>query len=137
MKDLFETVVTVTGGRDGRALAQDGKLDLTLAFPTSLGGSGAGTNPEQLFAAGFAACFNTSLRLSAKGMGLDAGDVSVTATVTLGVEPDGAYGIRADLLATVPGVSGDDLTRLIAEARRVCAYSNALKGTAEVNVRTA
>lgn len=118
-------------------MAQDGKLDLTLAFPTALGGSGEGTNPEQLFAAGFAACFTTSLRLSAKGMGLNAGDVRVTATVTLGVEPDGAYGIRAYLMATVQGVSCADLDRLIAEARRVCACSNALKGTAQVSVTVA
>lgn len=134
MKDLFTTEVTVSGGRDGRALARDGKLDVALAFPTALGGSGEGTNPEQLFAGGFAACFNTSLRLAAKGMGLDAGDVQVTATVTLGVQPDGAYGIRADLLAAVPGVTGANLDRLIAEAKRVCAYSNALNGTAQVSV---
>ena len=70
-------------------------------------------------------------------MGLDAGDVHVTTTVTLGVEPDGAYRIHADLLATVPGVTGADLDRLIAEARRVCAYSNALKGTAQVSVTVA
>jgi Ohr subfamily peroxiredoxin len=137
MKDLFSTEVTVSGGRDGRALSQDGKLDVALAFPTALGGSGYGTNPEQLFAAGFAACFTTSLRLSAKSMGLHAGGVRVTATVTLGVEPDGAYAIRADLVATVPGVTGADLDRLIAEARRVCAYSNALKGTAQVSVTVA
>lgn len=136
MKDLYATTVTVTGGRDGRATAQDGKLDLALAFPTTLGGSGNGTNPEQLFAAGFAACFNTSLRLSAKAMGMDAGDVAVTATVTLGVAEDGAYGIAADLQARVPGVQGPDLDRLLAEAKRVCAYSNALKGTARVSVST-
>lgn len=137
MKDLYQTTATVSGGRDGRATTADGTLDLMLAFPVALGGSGKGTNPEQLFAAGFAACFNTSLRLSAKGMGLDAGDVQVTARVTLGVEADGAYGIRADLSAQVPGLTGPDLDRLIAEARRVCAYSNALKGTAAVTVTAA
>ncbi len=136
MKSLFETSVAVTGGRDGRAVAEDGRLDVTLAFPAALGGSGRGTNPEQLFAAGFAACFNTSLRHAAKAMKLEAGEVSVTALVTLGVCEDGAYGIAADLVATVPGVAGPDLERLIAEARRICAYSNALKGKAAVQVRT-
>lgn len=134
MKELFRTVVEVTGGRDGRAVARDGKLDVVMAFPTALGGTGAGSNPEQLFAAGFAGCFNSSLRFAAKGMGLDAGAVTVTATVGLTVDDAGAFGITADLVAVTPGVTGADRDRVIAEAKRICAYSNALQGTAVVTV---
>jgi len=134
MKELFKTVVNVTGGRDGRAVAQDGKLDVVMAFPAALGGSGAGSNPEQLFAAGFAGCFNSSLRFAAKGMGLDAGDVTVTATVALTLDDAGAFGIVADLVAETPGVSGADRDRVIAEAKRICAYSNLMRGAGSVTV---
>ena len=134
MKTVFTTTVEVAGGREGRALARDGKLDVTLAFPTALGGSGAGTNPEQLFAAGFAACFNTSLRVSAKSLGLDAGDVTVTATVGLTLGEDGTYGITADLLALTPGVANEDRDRLLTEAKRVCAYSTLMKGLGVMSI---
>jgi Ohr subfamily peroxiredoxin len=136
-KDLYATTVAVTGGRDGRAVADDGKLDLSLALPAAIGGSGAGTNPEQLFAAGFGACFTSSLAAAARGLGLATGPLSVEATVTLTVDDAGAYGIRADLLAALPGLSAADAERVIAEARRICAYSNALKGRAEVTVARA
>ena len=134
MRELYRTEVEVSGGRNGRARSEDGLLDLPLAFPKSLGGAGDAPNPEQLFAAGFAACFNTSLRLSAKAMGLEAGDVTVTAQVRLVLQEDGAYGIEADLAARAPGLAPEDRDRVLAEARRVCAYSNALKGTAPVSV---
>lgn len=136
-KDLYGTQVAVTGGRDGSARSDDGKLDVALALPTAIGGSGKGTNPEQLFAAGFGACFTSSLAFAAKGMGLSPGPVSVDAFVTLTVDDTGAYGIRARLAARLPGLSDADADRVIAEARRICAYSNALKGTAEVSVARA
>ncbi len=134
MKALFKTDVHVTGGRDGRAVAGDGMLDVAMTFPAALGGSGAGTNPEQLFAAGFAGCFASSLRFAAKGMGLDPGPVEVTATVTLVQGDDGAYGIVADLLTATPGLTGPDRARVLAEASRICAYSNALRGVGAVTV---
>lgn len=136
-KDLYTTRVAVTGGRDGRAASDDGQLAVALALPTAIGGSGRGTNPEQLFAAGFGACFTASLAFAAKGMGLNPGTVAVDATVTLTVDGSGAYNIRADLAASLPGLSPDDAARAIAEARRICAYSNALKGTAVVTVTAA
>jgi Ohr subfamily peroxiredoxin len=137
MKTLFATTVTVQGGRDGRAVAEDGKLDVALAFPTALGGSGAGTNPEQLFAAGFAACFASSLSFAAKGMGLDAGAVSVVSEVRLTVDGSGAYGIAADLRASVPGLTEAEAEVVLAEAKRICAYSNALAGKATMSVALA
>lgn len=134
MKNLYSAVVDVTGGRNGRAVSHDGQLDTDLAFPKELGGSGRGLNPEQFFAAGFGACFNTSVRNVAKARNLDAGDVTVRATVTLIVRDDGAYGIVATLDVTVPGLSGEALDSVIAEARRVCAYSNAVRGNVDVTV---
>jgi lipoyl-dependent peroxiredoxin len=137
VKDLYTSHVTVVGGRDGRATSNDGNLDLMLAFPKALGGSGAGTNPEQMFAAGFGACFASSLAFAAKGLGLSPGAVSVDARVTLTVDDAGAYGIKAALVVSLPGLSGTDADRVTAEARRICAYSNALKGAAEVRVTRA
>jgi lipoyl-dependent peroxiredoxin len=137
MKQLFHTVVTVTGGREGRAVAADGQLHVTMAFPTELGGTGQGTNPEQLFAAGFAGCFASSLQFAAKGMGLDAGAVRVTSTVHLRVSDDGAYGITAQLVTETPGLAGADRDRVMTEAERICAYSNALRGSAAVTITAA
>jgi Ohr subfamily peroxiredoxin len=136
-KDLYTSNVSVVGGRDGRATSDDGKLALTLGFPKALGGSGEGTNPEQLFAAGFGACFASSLAFAAKGMGLSPGAVSVNAQVTLTVDQAGAYGIKAELVVPLPDLSAADAERVIAEARRICAYSNALNGKAEVHVTRA
>jgi Ohr subfamily peroxiredoxin len=134
MKDLYTTRVAVTGGRDGAARSDDGRLDVALALPKAIGGSGDGTNPEQLFAAGFGACFTSSLAFAAKGMGLAPGPIAVEATVTLTVDGQGAYGIRARLDVAMRGLESHDADRLIAEARRICAYSNALKGEAVVHV---
>jgi lipoyl-dependent peroxiredoxin len=133
-KDLYGTSVTVSGGRDGTARSDDGKLDVSLALPLAIGGSGNGTNPEQLFAAGFGACFTSSLSFAAKGMGLKPDAVSVTATVTLTVDDTGAYCIKSDLVASLPGLTQADADRVISEASRICAYSNALKGKAQVRI---
>lgn len=128
MKTLLKTMMDVAGGREGRAVARDGKLDVTLAFPKALGGNGAGTNPEQLFAAGFAACFNTSLRVSTKLLGPYAADMTVTVTVGLTVADDGAHGTTAYLMANTQGVACHDRERLLAKAKRVSAFSNLMKG---------
>ncbi len=133
-KDLYSTTVAVKGGRDGTAKSDDGLLAVSLAMPVAIGGSGAGTNPEQLFAAGFGACFASSLAFAAKGMGLSVKAVSVDADVTLTVDDAGAYGIRAALAVNLPGLTDRDADPLVAEARRICAYSNALQGKAQVQV---
>jgi lipoyl-dependent peroxiredoxin len=125
-KDLYTTSVAITGGRDGSARSEDAELDVRLALPAAIGGTGNGTNPEQLFAAGFGACFTSSLTHSAKGLGLRPDSIEVMATVTLTVDDTGAFGIRPELAVRLPGLSGPDAERLIVEARRICAYSNAL-----------
>lgn len=137
MKTLYTTDVTVTGGRDGQAKASDGRLNVTLAFPAELGGTGAGTNPEQLFAAGLAGCFTSSLVFAAKGMGLDTSGALVSAKVGLTVDDAGAYGIAAALDVSLPGLNAPDRDRVIAEAKRICAYSNALAGKGSLSVQVA
>lgn len=96
-RELYTAEVHVKGGRDGRAVGSDGHLDVALALPQAIGGSGKGSNPEQLFAAGFAGCFTSSIKFCAQQMKLDAGDVSVDAKVTLTVSDDGRYGLRVTL----------------------------------------
>lgn len=128
LKELYTARVTVTGGRDGRAVADDGKLDVAMAMPKEIGGSGAGTNPEQLFAAGFAGCFTSSLRYTAGQMKLDPGEVSVDSAVALTLSPEGTYGLHVTLMPSLPGLSPADRTRVIEGAERICAYTNATRG---------
>jgi osmotically inducible protein OsmC len=135
-KELYTTTVAVTGGRDGRAVSQDGLLDVPMAFPKELGGPGGAVNPETLFAAGFGGCFASSVKFSAQAMKMSVGTVTVDAFITLFIKEDGSYGLKARLETHVPGVTGTDLERLIAEAKRVCAYTNATKGAMEVSVVT-
>ncbi len=127
-KDLYTAAVHVVDGRQGRAASDDGLLDVPMAMPTALGGSGKATNPEQLFAAGFAGCFASSIKFSAQGMKLDIGLVEVDGKATLLVNDDGSYGLKVQLAAKVPGVSGEARDKVIAEAKRVCAYTNATRG---------
>ena len=134
MKTLYETTVHVTGGRDGSARSDDGKLDVGLALPKEIGGSGKGSNPEQLFAAGFGACFNSSLRHAARTMGHDAGDVTVDATVSLTMGEDGAFGIAARLAVQLSGLDAAVRDGVIAEAKRICAYTNATRGNVAVEI---
>lgn len=131
MKDLYIAKVGIKHGRDGSARSSDGALDVKLAFPTELGGNGQGTNPEQLFAAGFSACFASAIRFAAGQKHLNAGEVVIDTAVTLFVREDGRYGLRADFDVTVPGLSGADLDEVVAEAKRICAYTNATAGNVE------
>lgn len=133
MKDLYIAQVSIAHGRDGTARSADGNLDVALAFPKELGGSGAGTNPEQLFAAGFSACFASAIRFAAGQMKLDAGEVGIDTAVTLFVREDGRYGLRADFTVSVSGLAGADRDAVIAEAKRICAYTNATAGNVETS----
>jgi lipoyl-dependent peroxiredoxin len=127
-KDLYTASVHVVGGREGRAVADDGLLDVAMAMPTALGGPGKATNPEQLFAAGFAGCFASSIKFSAQGMKLDAGLVEVDGKAVLLANDDGSFGLKVHLAAKVPGLAGEARDKVIAEAKRVCAYTNATRG---------
>jgi Ohr subfamily peroxiredoxin len=136
-KRLYTAVATATGGRDGRAKSDDGVLDVAVVPPKALGGSGAvGTNPEQLFAAGYAACFGSALAHVARAQKIQTGPVSITAHVTIGPAGQG-FGLAVELVATVPDVPREQAEALVRAAHEVCPYSNATRGNIVVDVRLA
>lgn len=134
MTAIYTASATATG-REGRAVSSDGILDITLATPTQLGGSGAGTNPEQLFAAGYAACFASAMSLVARKMRLDASDASVTADVGLKGSVASGYGLEVTLRVELPEhLEGEPGEQLVALAHQVCPYSNATRGNIPVQI---
>jgi Ohr subfamily peroxiredoxin len=135
MAILYTAVATATGGRDGRASSSDGNLDVMLVPPKELGGSGAaGTNPEQLFAAGYAGCFQSAMSVVARRQKLDMGDSTVTASVGLAMNDSAGFGIEVELRVHVPNMSQDDAEELVYEAHEVCPYSNATRGNVPVTL---
>ncbi|VFR26862.1 Organic hydroperoxide resistance protein [plant metagenome] len=137
-KVLYRAEATATGGREGRAVSSDGALDVTLSTPRELGGAGgAGTNPEQLFAAGYSACFLGALKFVAgrEKVALPA-DVSITGKVGIGQIPTG-FGIEAELIISLPGLDRDQAQALIEKAHVVCPYSNATRGNIDVTLTLA
>ena len=135
MKVLYTAQATAKGGRDGRIRSEDGVLDLALATPKALGGpGGAATNPEQLFAAGYSACFESALRLVARRAGKPLTEAQVAASVTLGQTENGLYGLAAELRVRVPGLPREEVLALANAARQVCPYSIATRGNIEVKI---
>ncbi len=135
-KRLYTAVATSTGGRDGRAKSDDGMLDVAIVPPKALGGSGAGTNPEQMFAAGYAACFGSAIGAVARIQKIQTGPVSVTTKVTLGTVGEG-YGLAVELEVSLPELARDQAEALVAAAHKVCPYSNATRGNIAVDVKLA
>ncbi|MER5856973.1 organic hydroperoxide resistance protein [Streptomyces sp. NPDC059688] len=134
MDALYTAVATATHGREGRAVSSDGKIDLKLAPPAELGGNGEGTNPEQLFAAGYAACFGSALGLVGRQAKVDVSDAAVTAEVGIGKQGEG-FGLKVTLRIELPE-SVDQATgrKLVETAHQVCPYSNATRGNIEVDL---
>lgn len=132
-KIIYTARASATGGRDGHAASDDGVLDLDLTAPKETGGAGTGTNPEQLFAVGYAACFQGALGLIGKSQGVDTSDSVVEAAVGFGPEGD-SFAITVDLTARVPGVDADTAQRLVEGAHEVCPYSKATRGNVPVTV---
>lgn len=132
----YVTKATATGGRDGQARSEDGNLEVKLATPKALGGAGGdGTNPEQLFAAGYSACFIGALKASGQQLKLKVPqDVSVTATVGIGPRSEGGFGITADLEVSLPGMDRDEAQKLVDAAHQTCPYSNATRGNVDVGL---
>jgi osmotically inducible protein OsmC len=131
------TAIATSAGRDTRAVTSDGKLDVKLALQKELGGDGTsdGTNPEQLFAAGYAACFATSLKLVADKRKIDASDASVTAEVGIGPNGKGGFQLDATLRVELPdGLSPETARELVEATHQVCPYSNATRGNMPVNL---
>jgi osmotically inducible protein OsmC len=133
-KVLYTAHATSTGGRDGRSRTDDGKLEVKLAPPKEMGGNGDGTNPEQLFAAGYSACFIGAMKFVAgtQKKVLPA-DTSIAADVGIGPIP-GGFGIQAALNVSIPGWSKSDAEALVEAAHKVCPYSNATRGNIDVTL---
>lgn len=129
---LYTAAATADGGREGRTASDDGRLDLVVSVPRELGGSGEGTNPEQLFAAGFAACFHSALKLVARKARHDVTESAVTAEVGIGQLPDGGFGLQVHLRVVLPGLDQDQAAGLVAKADAVCPYSNATRGNIQM-----
>ncbi|WP_284681186.1 organic hydroperoxide resistance protein [Sphaerisporangium fuscum] len=131
------TAIATSEGRDGRAVSSDGRLDVKLALQKELGGDGDGTNPEQLFAAGYAACFATSMRLVADKKKIDVTGMSVTAEVGLSPNGAGGYQLEVTLRTKLPGALSPERGRELVEAtHQVCPYSNATRGNIPVTLLT-
>jgi lipoyl-dependent peroxiredoxin len=132
---LYRTDATATGGREGRVRSSDGHVDLQMALPEELGGpGGTGTNPEQLFAAGFASCFDNAMMLVGRRMKLSTAGARVTAKVGLGVLEAGRFGMEVDLLVTLPELEPADAEALVAATHKVCPFSNAVVGNCDVQL---
>jgi Ohr subfamily peroxiredoxin len=132
-KIVYTARATATGGRQGRSTSEDGILDVTLTAPKEMGGPGTGTNPEQLFAAGYAACFQGAMGLAAKQAGVDTSASKVTAKVGFGPEGD-SYAITVDLEVAIPGVEVAQAQELADAAHQLCPYSKATRGNVPVTV---
>lgn len=133
-KILYTAHATSTGGRGGRAATDDGKIDVALSPPEAMGGDGSGTNPEQLFAAGYSACFNSAIGAVAKNEGVDASGSTVTARV--GIGPHGSsFALAVTLEVRVPGADLAQVQELADKAHEVCPYSKATRGNVEVTVK--
>jgi lipoyl-dependent peroxiredoxin len=136
-KHLYTATATASAGRDGRVESDDGVLNLAVVPPRALGGSGAaGTNPEQLFAAGYAACFGSALGVAARQQKITTGPVWITAHVTIG-QAAGGYGLAVELVATIPELPREQGEALVHAAHQICPYSKATRGNIAVDLRLA
>jgi Ohr subfamily peroxiredoxin len=133
---VFTAESTATGGgRDGHVKSSDRRIDLDTRPPKEAGGSGEGTNPEQLFSAGYAACFLGALRLVARNNDVKLDDASgITAQVAFGKDPEGGFGINAHLIGYLPGLEQSDAEDLMNKAHQVCPYSKATRGNIDVEL---
>ena len=132
-KIVYTARATVQGGRQGHATSEDGVLDLALTAPKEMGGAGTGTNPEQLFAVGYGACFQGALGLVAKKAGVDASQSIVDIAVGFGPEGD-SFAITADINVSIPGVDDTTAQELVEAAHQVCPYSKATRGNVPVTL---
>jgi lipoyl-dependent peroxiredoxin len=134
IKPLYTARATATGGRAGHAVSDDGILDLDLKPPVEMGGPGGATNPEQLFAAGYAACFQSALAVAGRRQDVDTSGSTVEADVTIGTIPGGGYGLAVALRVSIPGTDAETTRALAEAAHQVCPYSNATRGNIDVTV---
>jgi Ohr subfamily peroxiredoxin len=132
-KAIYTAEAHVTGGRaDGHGKTSDGELEVDLRLPAEMGGQGGGTNPEELFAVGYAACFEGALGAVARRQKLEVGDVAIDSKVSLHPGPERTFVLSVQLDVTLPSVEGDAAADLVREAHKVCPYSNATRGNIDV-----
>ncbi|CAD5342997.1 Organic hydroperoxide resistance protein OhrB [Flavobacterium bizetiae] len=135
MKTLYTTSVTAKGGRNGQVKSENGILNLEVRMPKALGGANDDfTNPEMLFAAGYAACFDSALNLIISKSKIETGETSVTAQVSIGQNQDGGFGLAAELDVNIPGISIEQAQELTQKAHQICPYSNATRSNIEVKL---
>jgi Ohr subfamily peroxiredoxin len=132
---LYTATVEVSGGRAGKARSLSGSLELTLSRPAERGPDAPGTDPEELFAAGYAACFDSALAVAARRAHVRLGPTTVTASVSLGTTADSRYAIAVELTVRAPNCPDSELVRMVEEADRLCPYSNALRGNTAVAIK--
>ncbi|MBS1845311.1 MAG: organic hydroperoxide resistance protein [Actinobacteria bacterium] len=134
-KVIYTAEAHVTGGRaEGHGRSSDGELEVDLRLPAELGGEGGGTNPEQLFAVGYAACFEGAIGAVARRTKAETGDVEIDSKVMLNPGPERTFFLSVQLDVTLPSVEGDAAVELVREAHKVCPYSNATRGNIEVRL---
>ncbi len=133
-KPLYTARATATGGRSGHAVTDDGQVDVHLKPPKEMGGPGGGTNPEQLFAAGYAACFQSALGVVGRRQRVNTEDSLVEVDVTIGTTGGGGYGLAVAIKVSMPGVPADTVAELAEAAHQVCPYSNATRGNIDVTL---
>ena len=136
MQVLYTATAHATGdGRNGHTRTDDGLVDLELRIPKEMGGAGGATNPEQLFAVGYAACFHSALKVVGRREKVDVDGSTVEAEVGIGPNDGGGFGLQVALTASLPNVDQDAADRIVAAAHQVCPYSNATRGNIDVTVR--
>jgi Ohr subfamily peroxiredoxin len=135
MDAIYTATATATGdGRNGHTTSEDGILDFDVRIPKEMGGQGGATNPEQLFAAGYAACFHSALRLVGKQEGADVEGTEVSASVSIGVNDAGGFGLAVVLDVHAPNLDQAAAQDLVEKAHQVCPYSNATRGNVDVDL---
>jgi len=136
MDIIYTAAATSTGeGRNGHVRSSDGFIDEDVRTPAEMGGSGGATNPEQLFAAGYAACFHSALKSNGKSMGIAVDDSAVTAEVGIGKRAEGGFGLAVTLNIELGGISQEDAEKVVAGAHATCPYSNATRGNVDVTLK--
>ena len=136
MNALYTAVATASGdGRNGHTRSSDGLLDVDVRVPTEMGGQGGATNPEQLFAAGYAACFHSALKMVAAGTGADLEGTEITTRVSLGKLEGGGFGLAVELDLYAPELEATEAQSLLEKAHAVCPYSKAIRGNVDVQLR--
>jgi osmotically inducible protein OsmC len=135
MKSLYTATATATGdGRNGHTATDDGVLDVDVRVPKEMGGPGGATNPEQLFAAGYAACFHSALKVVGRADKSDLTDTEVSARVSIGTLDSGGFGLAVELDVAIPKLDHEAAVALVEKAHEVCPYSNATRGNVDVTL---